>query len=164
MEFIVKTWQYDYKDWSQKQLDELELSELFLRAMTNERSSFVWDNQLDKLEFGGIQMNEQIKEYIDKYPSDIIAMYNDLRNLIFDSISSEPQETMWAKLPTYYVGESFVRLIPFKDHINIEAKAVSQNTEMLLGYKVTPKGMLQIFLKQDIPADVLKKIFVETLG
>ena len=117
-----------------------------------------------KLEFGGIQMNEQIKEYIDKYPSDIIAMYNDLRNLIFDSISSEPQEMMWAKLPTYYVGESFVRLIPFKDHINIEAKAVSQNTEMLLGYKVTPKGMLQIFLKQDIPADVLKKIFVETLG
>ena len=120
--------------------------------------------QLDKLEFGGIQMNEQIKEYIDKYPSDIIAMYNDLRNLIFDSISSEPQEMMWAKLPTYYVGESFVRLIPFKDHINIEAKAVLANTEMLSGYKITPKGMLQIFLKQDIPADVLKKIFVETLG
>ena len=123
-----------------------------------------WLVNKDKLEFGGIQMNEQIKEYIDKYPSDIIAMYNDLRNLIFDSISSEPQETMWAKLPTYYVGESFVRLIPFKDHINIEAKAVSVNTEMLSGYKVTPKGMLQIFLKQDIPADVLKKIFIETLG
>jgi len=35
---------------------------------------------------------------------------------------------------------------------------------MLSGYKVTPKGMLQIFLKQDIPADVLRKIFVETLG
>ena len=112
----------------------------------------------------GIQMNEQIKEYIDKYPGDIIDMYNTLRKLIFDSVSSEPQETMWAKLPTYYVGESFVRLIPFKDHINIEAKAVSVNTEMLSGYKITPKGMLQIFLKQDIPADVLKKIFVETLG
>ena len=109
-------------------------------------------------------MNEQVKEYIDKYPNNIIEMYNTLRKLIFDSVSSEPQETMWAKLPTYYVGESFVRLIPFKDHINIEAKAVSQNTEMLSGYKVTPKGMLQIFLKQDIPADVLKKIFVETLG
>ena len=109
-------------------------------------------------------MNEQVKEYIDKYPNNIIEMYNILRNLIFDSISSEPQETMWAKLPTYYVGESFVRLIPFKDHINIEAKAVLANTEMLSGYKVTPKGMLQIFLKQDIPADVLRKIFVETLG
>ena len=109
-------------------------------------------------------MNEQVKEYIDKYPNNIIEMYNTLRKLIFDSVSSEPQETMWAKLPTYYVGESFVRLIPFKDHINIEAKAVLANTEMLSGYKVTPKGMLQIFLKQDSPADVLRKIFVETLG
>ena len=109
-------------------------------------------------------MNEQVKEYIDKYPNNIIEMYNTLRKLIFDSVSSEPQEIMWAKLPTYYVGESFVRLIPFKDHINIEAKAVLANTEMLSGYKVTPKGMLQIFLKQDIPADVLRKIFVETLG
>ncbi|MBP3648245.1 MAG: DUF1801 domain-containing protein, partial [Clostridia bacterium] len=69
-------------------------------------------------------MNEQVKEYIDKYPNNIIEMYNTLRKLIFHSVSSEPQETMWAKLPTYYVGESFVRLIPFKDHINIEAKAV----------------------------------------
>ena len=109
-------------------------------------------------------MNEQVKEYIDKYPNNIIEMYNTLRKLIFDSVSSEPQETMWAKIPSYYVGESFVRLIPFKDHINIEAKAVLANTEMLSGYKVTPKGMLQIFLKQDIPADVLRKIFVETLG
>ena len=109
-------------------------------------------------------MNEQVKEYIDKYPNNIIEMYNTLRKLIFDSVSSEPQETMWAKLPTYYVGESFVRLIPFKDHINIEAKAVLANTEMLSGYKVTPKGMLQIFLKQDISADVLRKRFVETLG
>lgn len=109
-------------------------------------------------------MNEQIKEYIDKFPNDIIDMYIVLRKLIFDSVSSELQETMWAKLPTYYVGESFVRLIPFKDHINIEARAVSVNTELLSGYKVTPKGMLQIFLKQDIPTDVLKKIFIETLG
>ena len=119
---------------------------------------------MQEFEFGDVKMNEQIKEYIDKYPNDIIDMYIVLRKLIFDSVSSEPQETMWAKLPTYYVGESFVRLIPFKDHINIEAKAVLANTEMLSGYKVTPKGMLQIFLKQDIPADVLRKIFVETLG
>lgn len=109
-------------------------------------------------------MNEQVREYMDKYPSEIIDMYNTLRKMILDSASSEPQETMWAKLPSYYVGESFIRLIPFKDHINIEAKAVSEYKEELSGYKVTPKGMLQIFLKQDIPADVLKKVFAETLG
>lgn len=108
-------------------------------------------------------MNEQIKEYIEKYPSDIIDIYNTLRKLIYDSPTSEPQETMWAKIPSYYVGESFVRLIPFKDHINIEAKAVSEYIDSLVGYKVTPKGMLQIFLKQEIPVDVLSRIFAETL-
>ena len=32
-------------------------------------------------------MNEQVKEYIDKYPSEIIDMYNNLRKMIFDSVS-----------------------------------------------------------------------------
>ena len=57
-----------------------------------------------------------------------------------------------------------MRLIPFKDHINIEAKAILEHQEVLSGYKVTPKGMLQVFVKQEIPEDVLKKIFAETLG
>lgn len=109
-------------------------------------------------------MNEQIKEYLEKYPSEIIEIYNTLRKLIFDSAPSEPQETLWAKIPSYYVGDSFVRLIPFKDHINIEAKAILEHKEALSVYKVTPKGMLQVFMKQEIPEDILKKIFVETLG
>ncbi len=108
-------------------------------------------------------MNEQVREYIEKYPIEIIDMYNALRKMIFDSASSEPQETMWAKIPSYYVGESFVRLIPFKDHINIEAKAVSKYREVLGGYKVTSKGMLQIFLKQEMPVGVLEQIVAETL-
>ena len=108
-------------------------------------------------------MNEQVKNYVDKYPSEIIDMYNDLRKIIFDSVSCEIEETLWAKLPSYYVGESFVRLIPFKDHINVEAKAVIQHKEELARYKITPKGMVQIYLKQDIPCEVLKQIFAETL-
>lgn len=109
-------------------------------------------------------MNEQVKEYIEKYPSEIITLFSELRQLIYDSTPSEPKETLWAKLPSYYVGENFVRLIPFKDHINIEATAITEHKEELTGYKITPKGMLQIFLKQDIPTDILKKIFAETLG
>ena len=109
-------------------------------------------------------MNEQIKEYLEKYPSEITTMYYTLRELIFDSAPSKPQETLWAKIPSYYVGEAFVRLIPFKDHINIEAKAILEHKEALSEYKVTPKGMLQVFVKQEIPEDVLKKIFEETLG
>ena len=60
-------------------------------------------------------MNEQVRDYIDKYPSEIIDMYNNLRKTILDSVSCEPEEKLWAKLPSYYVGESFVRLIPFNN-------------------------------------------------
>ena len=108
-------------------------------------------------------MNEQVKDYIDKYPSEIIDMYLNLRKMIFESVSCELEETLWAKLPSYCVGEAFVRLIPFKDHINIEAQAVIQHKEELACYKITPKGMLQIYLKQDISYEVLKQIFAETL-
>ena len=108
-------------------------------------------------------MNEQVKEYIDKYPNEIIDMYNELRQIIVDSVSRELEETLWAKLPSYYMRESFVRLIPFKDHINIEAQAISLHMEELKDYKITPKGMLQIYLKQDVPCEILKRIFKETL-
>lgn len=109
-------------------------------------------------------MNEQVKEYIDKYPGEVVDIFLELRQIVMESVAKEPQETMWAKLPSYYVGEAFVRLIPFKDHINIEAQAASRHKEELADYKITPKGMLQIYVKQDIPVDVLKRIFEETLG
>lgn len=108
-------------------------------------------------------MNEQIKEYLAKFPHDITDLFGSLRSLIFDGVSAQPEETLWAKLPSYYVGDSFVRLIAFKDHINIEAKGVLDHKEELTGYKITPKGMLQIFVNQKIPADILKQIFAETL-
>ena len=46
---------------------------------------------------------------------------------------------------------------------NIEAKAILAHREELSNYKITPKGMLQIYLKQDIPVDVLKRVLAETL-
>lgn len=109
-------------------------------------------------------MNEKVREYIEKYPSGIVEMYDKLRKLVLDSAPSEPQETMWAKLPSYYIGESFVRLIPFKDHIIVEAKAVTEHMHDLSGYKITPKGMLQIIINQDIPTEVLQQVFIETFG
>ena len=109
-------------------------------------------------------MNAQVKEYLEKYSDDIREMYHQLRQLIFESVSCRVEEALWARLPSYYAGEAFVRLIPFIDHINIEARAIISHREELTDYKITPKGMLQIYLKQDIPCDVLKRIFTETLG
>ena len=109
-------------------------------------------------------MNEQIKTYLKKYPQEIVDMFTALRQLIFDSVNVVLEETMWAKLPSFNNGEKFVRLIPFKDHINIEATAIINHKDELSSYKITPKGMLQIYLKDVIPCDVLKEIFKETLG
>jgi len=104
-----------------------------------------------------------VKEYLQKYSNEIVDLFMELRSIIYESVSAEIQETLWAKLPSYYIGESFVRLIPFKDHINVEAKAILAHREELSNYKITPKGMLQIYLKQDIPVDVLKRVLAETL-
>ena len=109
-------------------------------------------------------MNEQIKTHLEKYPQVIADMFTALRQLIFDSVSVDIDETMWAKLPSYYNGDKVVRLIPFKDHINIEASAVIQHKDKLSDYKITPKGMLQVYVRQELPADVLKTIFAETFG
>lgn len=109
-------------------------------------------------------MNEQIKTYLEKYPQEIVDMFTALRQLIFDSVNIVLEETMWAKMPSYYNGDKVVRLIPFKDHINVEASAVIQHKDELSDYKITPKGMLQIYVRQELPADVLKTIFAETFG
>lgn len=108
-------------------------------------------------------MNEQVKEYISQYPEAIRELFAELKQILYSAVANEPEETLWAKLPSYYVGEAFVRLIPFKDHINIEAKALLQHPDELNGYKMTPKGMLQIKIGQKIPGEVLKQVFAETL-
>lgn len=107
-------------------------------------------------------MNEQVSIYLEKFPAEIVDLFNGIRNIIFDTDSAKPQEILWAKLPSYYVGESFVRIIAFKDHINIEAKAMAEHKDELSGYKMTPKGMLQIFVGQEVPVDILKRVFAET--
>lgn len=107
-------------------------------------------------------MNEEIKKYVDKYPEKIKEMYQNLRIIIMESISGDVEEMLWAKLPSYYVGDNFVRLIPFKDHINIQAATIERHKGELLDYKITPKGMLQIYMKQNIPQDILKQLFQET--
>ena len=108
-------------------------------------------------------MNSEIQNHIVKYCDDIQSLFIKIRKLIIQSVSYEVEEKMWAKLPSYYLGDKFIRIIPFKDHINIEAKAIMEHDGQLKQFKITPKGMLQIYLNQDIPEDVLNSIFNKTL-
>lgn len=108
-------------------------------------------------------MTESVQEYINHYSLEVQKLYMQLRTLIYDSTPQDIEEKLWAKLPSYYVGGAFVRLIPFKKHINVEASGIALYREELSDYKVTPKGMMQIRTDQNIPP-VLIKIFRETFS
>jgi len=108
-------------------------------------------------------MNEAIRQYVDKYEDQTKCRFEELDRLVCASIDTKLEEKLWAKLPSYYAGENFVRLIPFKDHINIEARAILSHVTELSGYQITPKGMLKIDHEQPIPAQVLRSIFRESL-
>lgn len=108
-------------------------------------------------------MEKVIKEYLTKYSDEINNLYMKLREVVYSGATCEIEEKMWAKLPSYYVGEKFVRLIPFKDHINVEARKIIDYKEELDGYKITPKGMLQIYVGEDIPLEVLMRVIKDTL-
>lgn len=108
-------------------------------------------------------MKEEVAQYIDKFSDEIKEMYLNLRLIVVNSVLCDVEEKLWAKLPSYYVGDNVVRLIPFKDHINIQATAIDKFINELGDFKITPKGMLQIYLNQNIPHELLKQIFQETL-
>lgn len=108
-------------------------------------------------------MNEQVQAYVSKYPPAVVELFRQLRQAVIDSAPCAPEETLWARLPSYCVGDAFVRLIPFKDHINVEASAILLCRDELPGCKITPKGMLQLYPGQEIPHAVLAKIFTRTL-
>lgn len=108
-------------------------------------------------------MNTEIELILSKHSEKTVELFLRLRDIIYEAAEVEPREILWARLPSYCVGDSFVRLIPFSDHINIEARAIADHKSELQGHKLTPKGMLQIFVGRDIPVSVLKVIFNETL-
>lgn len=108
-------------------------------------------------------MIDDIVNYLEKFDEVTKMRFNVLYKLIYDSTSQTINEKLWAKLPSFYVESNFIRIIPFKDHINIEAKAIIFHKEELNEYKITPKGMMQIYHKQQIPGEALKAIFKESL-
>jgi hypothetical protein len=107
-------------------------------------------------------MKEEISNYLEKFEQSTKQRFLLLRELVLSSTSQSIEEKLWAKLPSYYVKDNFVRIIPFKDHINVEAKAVIFHKDELSSYKLTPKGMLQIFHNQELPIELLRIIFKES--
>jgi hypothetical protein len=112
---------------------------------------------------GDLYMNDNIEKYMATFDEHTKQRFGILYDLILDSTSKVVEEKLWAKLPSIYCGNNYVRLIPFKDHINIEAKGMMAYQDKLKGYRFTPKGMLQIGHTQEIPRETLRLIFKDSL-
>lgn len=108
-------------------------------------------------------MKIEVQNYLGKFSDEIKDLFRHLRDLIYKSFDGEIVEELWGNMPTYFAGKNYIRLITFADHININASAVLDYKEQLNDFKITPKGMLQIFLNQTIPEKTLKEIFKDTL-
>lgn len=102
------------------------------------------------------------EEKTSKYSEQIRELFSRLNDLIFAAVPTV-RARLWGGLPSYYVGDNFVRLMPSKDHINIEAAALINYKAQLSDYKFTPKNMLTISVGQVIPTDILLCVFFQTL-
>jgi len=104
-------------------------------------------------------MISSIQQFLASFDPLTIERFTALYRLALESAPGEVEEKLWARLPTIACGDSFIRLIPFKDHINIEAAGLPAHKGQLTGYRFTPKGMLQVGHEQDIPAETLQQVF-----
>lgn len=107
-------------------------------------------------------MTREIENYLKKYPEEVVQLFVTIRDVLFSIEDISVEERMWAKLPSYYCGEKFVRIIPFKDHVNIEAAGLARFAGEFEGCKFTPKGMLQVKTGQAVDPEALKAAFIET--
>lgn len=107
-------------------------------------------------------MNEQVKNRLAPFSPEIQEKFSVLRALVLESSPEPLEEMLWANLPTYRNGNRFVRIIPFRDHLNVEAAMIRAYAEELAGYTLTPKGMLKIRLNDPLPHPILRTIFQET--
>lgn len=108
-------------------------------------------------------MKEEIYNYLETFSEETKQRFHQLYALVYENAGCTIDEKMWAKLPSFYHNYHFIRMIPFKDHINIEASTAALYKEELSAYKFTPKGMLQIFHSQPIPEKWLIVIIKESL-
>ena len=108
-------------------------------------------------------MIETFEKFLIPFDPLTIERFKTLYQLALESAPCQVEEKLWARLPTIACGEKFIRLIPFKDHINIEAAGLAAHKDQFAAYRFTPKGMLQIGHKQEIPAETLKLVFRESL-
>lgn len=103
-------------------------------------------------------MTKHIESYINPFPSLIQERYHQLVELL---VSIEPTllPYIWAGVPTFQKDNHYVRFILFKDHININTSLGISVNELKPNYKITPKGMVQVFTHEPLDLTWMALLF-----
>ena len=117
-----------------------------------------------------VQMNEQVKNHIDKYPSEIIDMYNNLRKLIYDSVSCEPDRVVERKEVPLFDNKAFreaiINAVLYNKWVEGNEPMISvfsDRIEILSRGTLAPAQTMEgFFLGESIPVnEKLSEIFLQ---
>lgn len=70
-------------------------------------------------------MDSNIKDFIAFFNPLTVERFTALYQLALDSTPRQVEEKVWAAWPTITCGRNFIRLFPFKGHINIKAAGLA---------------------------------------
>ncbi len=103
-------------------------------------------------------MPNDVAHYVSSFPNSIQERYQQLVALL-ESKDIHIEPYLWAGVPTFQTSNRYVRFILFKDHININTSLGISVLELKPPYKVTPKGMVQLFLDDPMDEAFFKLLF-----
>lgn len=103
-------------------------------------------------------MSKDVLMYVSAFPNQIQSRYDQLRQLL-SQIEPNIEPYLWAGVPTFQTTNRYVRFILFKDHININTSLGISVLELKPPYKVTPKGLVQLFLTDTLDEVWLLELF-----
>ena len=63
-------------------------------------------------------MNKKIESLLNDKPREIRNLFTEVEGILSGCMEGDVEVKLWSKMPSYYRGENFVRIIPFNDHIN----------------------------------------------
>jgi hypothetical protein len=106
------------------------------------------------------EVSMMITEYMDKFETSVRTRFDEIQAILVDCGAKTIR--LWAGVPSYYLGDRVIRVIVFRDHVNIESSQAIAFQPFLPEYKFTPKGMLQIFHNQTLPVEMLRQIAFKT--
>ena len=106
------------------------------------------------------QKNNEIDQYIEKYPPEVQLLLTEIRQLIHLTVP-EAGEKISYRIPAFYLDKILVYFGAFKKHIGFfpTAYVINEFKEDLNEYKYS-KGSVQFPISKPMPVELIKKMLI----